>query len=245
MFWELLLVFVIVMIGAFVQGASGFGLGLVAMGFLPLILTIQESTLLVLSFIAATALTILVRHYKYINFKGLLVFIAVSFIGRIGSFFVLSTYGEMAFMQTWLGYFLIALVVYLYFSTKRDLNVKKSHHLLPIVLGLLNGFFGGLFAVGGTFLVVYCLLLYKDDKHRYTANVQIVTVITCLFSLLLHGINGDFEPSFPLYFLAGIFAVIIGAQLGMRWFEKLPTHLIRMIAMALVLIAALNLILFS
>lgn len=64
MIWELLFIFFIVLIGAFVQGASGFGLGLVVMGFLPFILTVKESTLLVLSFLAATALIILFKNYR-------------------------------------------------------------------------------------------------------------------------------------------------------------------------------------
>ncbi|AXF57253.1 sulfite exporter TauE/SafE family protein [Salicibibacter kimchii] len=245
MVWELLFVVFIVLVGAFVQGASGFGLGLVVMGFLPFILSVKESTLLVLSFLAATALTILVKNYRSIKLKGLIIFVVASFAGRIASFFVLTTYGEMDVLKTWLGVFLIGLVVYLYFSNKKNVSLKKINPFVPLSLGLLNGFFGGLFAVGGTFLVVYCLYLYKEDKHRYTANVQVVTLMTSSFSLLLHGVNGDFDLSFLLYFAVGLVSVIIGAILGLRWFEKLPTSMIRTIAMMLVLVAALNLILFS
>ncbi|QQK79107.1 sulfite exporter TauE/SafE family protein [Salicibibacter cibi] len=245
MVWELLFIVLIVLIGAFVQGASGFGLGLVVMGFLPFMLSVQESTLLVLSFLAVTAVTILIKNYRSVQLKGLILFVVASFAGRILSFFVLTTYGEMDVLKTWLGIFLIALVVYLYFNNKGSVNLKKINPFVPLSLGVLNGFFGGLFAVGGTFLVVYCLYLYKEDKHRYTANVQIVTLMTSSFSLLLHGVNGDFDLSFLLYFAVGVVSVIVGATLGLRWFEKLPVYMIRTIAMLLVLVAGLNLILFS
>ncbi|MBB6451161.1 hypothetical protein HNR44_003155 [Geomicrobium halophilum] len=243
--WDVVLIFVIVFIGAFVQGASGFGVGLVVMGFLPMFLTVIESTLLALSLLMVTALTILFKYYKFVHFNGMISFIMSSFAARILSFFILTNYGEMDFLQMWLGFFLIAIVIYLLVSNKVKPRAERIHFFIPILLGIMNGFFGGLFAVGGTFLVIYFLLVYKNDKYRYTANVQAVTVMTSAFSLLLHGVSGDFTSTFPLYFAVGIAAVLLGANLGMKWFAKLPTQMIRRFAMTLVCLAALNLIVFS
>lgn len=58
---ELILILSILFIGSFIQGASGFGFGLFSMGFLPLFLTLKDSTLLVLALTVVISLTILFR----------------------------------------------------------------------------------------------------------------------------------------------------------------------------------------
>ncbi|MFC0560166.1 sulfite exporter TauE/SafE family protein [Halalkalibacter alkalisediminis] len=240
----LLFVFLIVLLGGFIQGASGFGFGLVAMGFLPIILTLKESTLIVIALLLVASISIIKKIYKYIELKGLLVIISSALVGRIVSFFVLSTYGEMEFLQKLLGFFLIGMVIYLFLNNKKTSSSKAMNPITPVSLGFLGGFIGGVFAVGGPFFVFYFLMLY-EEKHKYNANLQVTVVVTSLFTLLLHGVNGDFNSTFYLYFLIGAIGVFIGTQLGLKWFEKLPSKQIKKFAMVMVLVAALNLILLS
>ncbi|WP_026691262.1 sulfite exporter TauE/SafE family protein [Alteribacter aurantiacus] len=240
---ELILLFLIILVGGFVQGASGFGLGLVVMGFLPLLLTIKESTLLVMVLLLVSALTIMKRVYQHVMLKGILMVIAAAIVGRIGAYFVLTTYGEMDIMKQWLGFFLIGMVIYL-IVTRKAPEKEQLHPIIPIILGFLGGFVGGVFAVGGPFFVFYFLMIYKD-KRRYSANLQVIVIVTSVMSLVLHGVSGDFYPEFALYVVVGVVSAMIGTQLGMRWFEKLPSHVIRNFAMTLVFLAGINLILFA
>ncbi|WP_198507812.1 sulfite exporter TauE/SafE family protein [Bacillus sp. FJAT-45037] len=244
MIWEFVFIFIVVLIGGFVQGVSGFGLGLVVMGFLPLILSLKDSTLLVMSLLLVASLSIAVKTYKHIERRGLFFILVFAIVGRIGAFFVLSTFGDMDFLKQWLAFFLIGMVIYLFLSgKKRDIN-SDIHPIIPILLGFFGGFIGGVFAVGGPFFVFYFLLLYAD-KHKYNANMQMTVVVTSSFSLLLHGVNGDFDSSFLTYFLVGVVATWVGTWLGMKWFERVPSHLIRKFAMILVLGAAINLLIFG
>jgi uncharacterized protein len=244
MLWEIIFLFLIVLVGGFIQGVSGFGFGLVVMGFLPLFLTLKESTLIVIALLLVASCSILLKIYKWIDVKGLIVIVGSALVGRVLSFFVLSTYGDMDILKQILGFFLIGMVIYLFFSKKNSSPEANMSPVIPIVLGFLGGFIGGVFAVGGPFFVFYFLMLYKD-KHTYHANLQVSVVITSLMTIILHGVNGDFDSTMLSYLLLGIVGVFIGTALGMKWFEKLPRTLIKKLAMSIVLIAALNLIFVS
>ncbi len=151
---ELLFVFVIVVIGGFIQGASGFGFGLVAMGFLPLFLTLKESTLIVIALLFVASLSIVRKMYQYIELKGLLLIILPAMAGRVFSFFILTAYGDMDVLKQVLGFFLIGMVIYLLLKKKASPSAEMKL-VTPLVLGFLGGFIGGIFAVGGPFFVFY------------------------------------------------------------------------------------------
>ncbi len=242
--WELIFVFLVLFIGSIVQGVSGFGFGLFAMGLLPIIFTLKDSTLLVLSLTLIVSLSIVLRIYKYIEIKGLFIILSAALTGRIISFFLLTSFGEMDSLKTVLGFFLIGMVIYLLFSKKETNSPFMMKPIIPIILGFTGGVVGGVFAVGGPFFVFYFLMIY-EEKHRYNANLQSTYVLTSLFSLILHGINGDFTSSFYLYFFTGIISVLLGTSLGLNWFEKLPREKIKKLAMCIIFLAAVNLIIFT
>lgn len=242
--WEMVYVCMVLLIGSFIQGSSGFGFGLFSMGLLPVIFTLKDSTLLVLSLTLITSLSIIARVYKYIDIKGLLVILSAAMTGRVFSFFFLNWFGDMNFMKKWLGFFLIAMVFYLFFKKKQWNTSIIMKPITPVILGFIGGFIGGVFAVGGPFFVFYYLMLY-EEKHRYNANLQVTFVFTSLFSLTLHGIHGDFHSTMFIYFIIGAGSVLLGANMGLKWFERLQRERIQKLASFIVLLAGLNLILFS
>lgn len=244
MSWEIIFVFLILFIGSFLQGSSGFGFGLFSMGLLPLVLTVKDSTLLVLSLTLITSTIIVAKIYKYIELKGLLLILSAALTGRIFSFFFLNLYGEMPFMKKGLGLFLVCMVIFLLFSNNQADTSIRMNPIFPIALGFIGGFVGGVFAVGGPFFVFYFLMLY-EEKHRYNANLQTTFVFTSILTLTLHGFHGDFSTSFILYFLFGAVSVFLGSNIGLKWFEKLPREQIKRYASFVILFAGLNLILFT
>ncbi len=242
--WEFLFVIGTLFIGSFLQGSSGFGFGLFSMGLLPIILTVKDSTLLVLALTLITSSMIAARVYRYIEVRGLLVILGAALTGRVFSFFVLNLYGDMHFMKQGLGLFLIGMVLYLLLGHKHSPSTIKMNPMFPVLLGFLGGFIGGVFAVGGPFFVFYYLMLY-EEKHRYNANLQTTFVFTSLLSILLHGLHGDFDANFASYFLLGAVSVFLGSHFGLKWFEKLPREQIKRYASFIIFIAGLNLIIFA
>ncbi|RXT06560.1 sulfite exporter TauE/SafE family protein [Ammoniphilus sp. CFH 90114] len=241
---QIIFIIAILFIGSFIQGTSGFGFGLFSMGLLPIMLTLKDSTLLVMSLTLITSSLIVARVYKYIEWKGLLIILGMALIGRVFSFFVLNQYGNLHVMKQGLGLFLIFMVIFLLLNKDQTNSSIKLNPAFPVLLGFLGGFIGGVFAVGGPFFVFYYLMLY-EEKHRYNANLQTTFVFTSLLTLLLHGFHGDFHGTLVLYFLLGAVSVFIGSTMGLKWFEKLPRDQIKKYASFIIFIAGLNLILFS
>ncbi|MFZ4452862.1 sulfite exporter TauE/SafE family protein [Salibacterium aidingense] len=238
------IVFIVLFIGSFIQGASGFGFGLFAMSFLPFLFTVKDSTLLVMALALVTCITIFLKVYKHIDFKKLGYLLTGAIVGRIGAYFVLHHYGEMDAMKKILGFVLIGMVVYILLQKNPQERKQAENPVFPIVIGGLGGFIGGVFVVGGPFFVFYLLMVCKD-KYAYSANIQAVFVLSALVTLLLHGFSGDLHLELLVYFFIGFLSVIAGSRLGMMWFKRLSQENIKKLASIIVALAGLNLIIFA
>ncbi|WP_280769639.1 sulfite exporter TauE/SafE family protein [Salipaludibacillus daqingensis] len=243
---ELLIIFVILLIGSFIQGVSGFGFGLFAMSFLPFLFTIKESTLLVVALALILSVSIALQLFRHIKWKSLIYLLGAAFVGRIGAFFILDNYGELDILKVFLGIFLIGVVIYLFTSKgPSDSDAFTNRTWLPVLLGFGGGFVGGIFAVGGPFFVFYLMLIFNNNKYAYSANLQVTFVFTNFITVFLHGINGDFSGVFFLYFLIGVISVLVGSRIGIYFFNHISQQNIKKLAGVVVAIAAINLILFS
>ncbi|MBP1931197.1 sulfite exporter TauE/SafE family protein [Ammoniphilus resinae] len=243
---ELVYILIILFIGSFIQGSSGFGFGLFSMGLLSLILTVKDSILLILGLTILISIRILIKYYRFICWKELIPILCAALVGRIFAFFFIGQFGTSEMMKQWLGFVLLGLVGYLFLRPKKELSrLPFSDHLLfPVLVGLAGGFVGGAFAVGGPFFVVYFLMFYQD-KRNYNANLQVTFFLSNLFTLIMHGLNGDVTPKLSLYILLGSLAVLFGVSIGLKWFERLPKEFIQRLAYSIVLVAGINLLIFS
>ena len=245
MILEFGIIILILLLGSFIQGVSGFGFGLIAMSFLPFMFTVKESTLLVVSLALVLSVSIAIQLFKHIHWPSLTIILSAALVGRFGGFLVLHQYGELEILKLYLGVFLIGVVIYLFLDRPPRPDKPVNHTWLPATLGLVGGLIGGIFAVGGPFFVFYFLLLFHDNKYTYSANLQITFVVTAAMTVFLHGVSGDFTIDFLGYFLVGIVSVLIGSYMGVRLFSKLSQQNIKRFAAIVVAIAACNLMLFG
>jgi uncharacterized membrane protein YfcA len=241
----LLFIILILLMGSFTQGVSGFGLGLISMSFLPIFLPLKDSTLLVLVSTAVISLKIVYKYRSSIRWRAIMYILIFAIVGRICSFFVLNEFGNLLIMKKFLGVLLIGFVFFLF---KKDAINPDSRNIqrntFTAFIGFLGGLIGGVFAVGGPVFVIYLLIRFTE-KIEYNVNLQTVFFLTNLFTIILHLLNGDFHHELGVYVLMAILPVLLGVQLGLHWFEKLPNHLIKKIASYIVLLAGLNLIFFT
>lgn len=242
---ELLIIILVLLIGSFIQGVSGFGLGLISMSFLPLLLPLKDSTLLVLVSTAVISLKIVYKYRTSIRWKAIIYILIFALVGRMCSFFVLNEFGELVIMKKLLGVLLIGFVFFLF---KKD-SINPDSHIIKkkpftAFIGFLGGLIGGIFAVGGPVFVIYLLLRFSE-KIEYNVNLQTVFLLTNIFTILLHLSNGDFHHDLGTYVIIAIVPVLLGVQFGLHWFEKLPNHHIKRLASYIVLLAGLNLIFFT
>jgi uncharacterized protein len=241
---EFILILLILFIGSFLQGTSGFGFGLFCMGLLPFFLPLKSCTLLVLALTIIISLNIVLKLREFVKIKDTLVILSFALVGRIFSFFFLNQFGDLDLMKMILGFVLIGTVFYLNMK-KKEVSLMSFHRIYyEIIIGIVGGFIGGVFAVGGPFFVLYFLMVYRE-KNIYNANLQFVFVCLNIFSTILHGLNGDFNHALWLYLILGIVVVLIGVNLGLKWFQYLPNNRIKKLASVIVLFAAFNLIFLS
>lgn len=207
---------------------------------LPFFLPLKSSTILVLALTIVISLNIVLKLREYLLIRDLFVILIFALAGRVFSFFFLNHFGDMDIMKIILGFVLTASVFYLNMK-KKDIPSRSHGIYFAMIIGIIGGFIGGIFAVGGPFFVLYFLMKYKE-KNIYNANLQITFVLLNTFSTILHGLNGDITNTLSLYLILGTVVVLIGSNLGLRWFHYLPNNAIEKLASVIVLFSAFNLI---
>jgi uncharacterized membrane protein YfcA len=243
--WEVLFVLFVLFIGSFIQGSSGFGFGLFSMGLMSIFLTVKDSTLIILALTLVISSGILVKLWRYILWRDILPILTSAVIGRIIAFIFMIYFGEADIMKKWLGLVLIGMVIYLYIKDKSSKEINLSgKHIIPIMVGLIGGFIGGAFAIGGPFYVVYFLMRYEDKRH-YNANLQSTFILLNGFTILTHAFHGDLSQTFIFYMIAGSLVVWFGVNQGLRWFDRMPREMIQKVAYLIVLLAGINLFIFT
>ena len=104
------------------------------------------------------------------------------------------------------------------------------------LIGILGGFFGGLFGVGGGTIFVPLLMYLKGfDIHRAVGTSMLIIIFTALSGAFFHGRIGmvDWKAAFILGFFS-----MAGVWLGTRLSIKLDAvALQRFFAVFLVLLA--------
>ena len=245
MIFEILIVFAIIFAGSFVQGISGFGFGILAMSFMPFFFSVKDSTLLVVALAMMLSFSITIQLKKHIEWRSVFLILTFALIGRGFGFLVLYHFGELPVLRVVLGVFLLGVVVYLLVSPKPDPDRKRIPVWIPVVMGLAGGFVGGVFAVGGPFFVFYFLMAFPDNRYAYTANLQVVFLLTSFTTVSLHGFSGDYTLTILLFILVGFIAVMAGSRLGVHLLNKVSNEQVKKLAALVVAVAAVNLILFG
>ncbi|MEK4563827.1 sulfite exporter TauE/SafE family protein [Alkalihalobacillus sp. FSL R5-0424] len=244
-----ILVFALVFLGAFLQSISGIGTGLVVVSVLPLFMTVKDTTLIILTILIFGGMTAVIKYYKYIEWKKIAEFLIYVIIGRLIAFFILSNYGEIDAIKVWLGGFLFIVALYqllLPRFSKKETTIRKSpKRWISFILGILAGIVGGMFGIGGIFIATFFIMLYPNQRFSYIVSIQVSAIISSIFSISLHAVNGDIEASLLPFLIVGIVAVILGTLVGFKSLDKAKPKAIKRNLLILILIASLNLMLFS
>lgn len=236
-FW----VAVVMFMGSLLQGSSGFGFGILSMSLITLLFSVKDSMLMLTAVAAVLTFRIFLRYRRFIDWKTVGWLLIFTFTGRLVAFEFVNRYGEAAFLKQWLGFFLIGMVLYLLLKDRFSWYFRGDKPLLVgATAGMLSGFVSGVFAVGGPFLVLY-FMMRSEPKKAYQANLQAIFFTSNVFTLSLHGANGDLNHLFG-YIAVGILTVLVGVKQGLKWYERVSQKTVQRIASLVVLIAAVQLI---
>lgn len=231
------LVALIALVGSFVQAASGFGYAIICMALWPLLLPFRTASIIEVLTAFAMVVYIALKLRKSINWRVLLWPVLTSMAASTLGVFTLMASTE-SLLRRILGGVLICLGVYFIFFSDR-LRLRPTR-LTGMIAGLVSGFCGGLFNIGGPPMVAYFLAV-TDDKLEYNATLQCYFCATTIYIFLVHLVMGNVTGQVMQYSGAALVGVVVGTGGGMALFRRMSMAGIRKFVYAFMTVAGLSL----
>lgn len=230
-------IFLLTIIASFIQRVSGFGFGIFVMMFFPFFLpSYGESVMLSGLLAGSTALMIAIKNRKYIRWRmmGWVVFFNVLF-----SFLATEYMRSMSndALKQYLGVALILIALYFLFGERRIGRIFKSKPA-QVTIGSISGIMGGMFAMPGPPIVLYCISTL-EDKREYVTTLQAFSVVLNVFYTLFRTKAGFYSEDTWLCWVIGIGGAIIGSSLGTKCFEIISNRTLKLIVYGMMIISGL------
>lgn len=134
-----------------------------------------------------------------------------------------------------LGLVLILIALYsLLFDGK--LHISPESKWVQAIIGALSGITGGMFAMPGPPVVLYCIEAFHDKKE-YIASIQTVFLISNCFYLLFRIKAGFFTTDLIGLWAIGLIGVGLGIFVGAKLFNKISGPMLRKIVYSMMLLS--------
>ena len=233
----LLYVFLLTIAASFIQRVSGFGFGIFVMMFFPFFLSSYGESITLSGLLAGTtALLIAIRNYKYIKWSIMWIIVLVNVaISYIAIEYMASVSNEM--LKRCLGALLVITAIYFMLCDGKVKMIIRSR-ISQAVVGALSGVMGGMFAMPGPPVVLYCISAI-NDKREYIATLQAFSVVFNIFYTLFRANVGFFTENTTLYWSVGLVGLVAGAWLGSRCFEYISSTMLKRIVYIMMMISGI------
>ena len=230
-------IFFLAIIASFIQRVSGFGFGIFVMMFFPFFLpSYGESVMLSGLLAGSTALMIAIRNRKYIRWRlmGLVTFFNVLF-SFVATEYMRSLSNDV--LKQCLGVVLILISLYFLFGEGRMGRIFKSKPA-QVTIGSVSGVMGGMFAMPGPPLVLYCISTL-EDKREYVTTLQAFSVVFNLCYTTFRLKAGFYSDDTWLWWVIGLVGTMIGSSLGSRCFELISNRTLKLIVYVMMIISGI------
>lgn len=228
-------IFLLSIIASFIQRVSGFGFGIFVMMFFPFFLPSYGESLTLSGLLAGTtALLIAVRDWRYICWRLMGIIILFNVIASFVAIEYMSSL-ENETLKRCLGIVLVLISLYFLFYEGK-LNLLFRSKSAQVIIGTISGVMGGMFAMPGPPVVLYCIGVI-EDKQRYITTLQAFSVIFNIFYTLFRARVGFFGENTLLWWGIGLIGLVIGAWLGSLCFERISRILLKRIVYIIMLIS--------
>ena len=224
---EIIIATVVIFIGSYIQSSLGFGLAIVSAPVLFLI-----DPLYVPAPITVAAFTLSLanaaKHSHSISFSGL----KYAVIGRIPGTIaggLLLLWISLKELALWLG--ISVLVAVLLSLTK--VKFRPTPRAM-FSAGFLSGFMGTSSSIGGPPMA---LLLQHEENDFIRANMAAFFCVSCLMSLIMLAVIGQFGLQQILISLPLMPATLAGYWLAMRTLHKISHEVLRLTSLFLCAVA--------
>ena len=124
------------------------------------------------------------------------------------------------------------------FRGEGKLNLLFKSKGAQAIIGAVSGVMGGMFAMPGPAVVLYCIGTIEDNRE-YLATLQAYSVLFNIFYTLFRLRVGFFSENTFLWWGVGLVGLVIGAWIGARCFERISASLLKKIVYSTMLISGI------
>lgn len=213
-----LLVAFIILCGACVQSALGFGTTMITMGFLPLLMDYSKAMGLSIIMVSISTVYISYKYRDQIRWNIMLPFLIPTAI-ICGIVNILSAKVDSDFMYLLLGIMFVAVSIFFFFFSGK-IRIQPTITSGGI-LGIICGICYGLFASGGPTAALY-LLPATNNKKEYLATIQAFLCVNNLVILVISLVLGRLQMADLPLVGAGTVGLIAGTLLGLVIHDRIP-----------------------
>jgi len=233
----------ILLFGAFfagiVQGATGFGSGIVLNAFWLHILEPSAAiSLNIVSCLFVSALPIY-KLRKTLDFSKLKSFVVFGIIG-IPTGLLILTMTDPSIFKTTVGFILVIFSIWK-FKSKDILTNFKSNPTLDKLIGFISGILGGFAALGGILPTIW-VNLQGLPKNTQRGTYEPFIFITCIAAVISFYFAGFLTLDIFYNFLKAFPALMLGSWIGIKIYALINETLFRQVILGLIFLAGLVLL---
>lgn len=240
-FSVLLTVALIAFAGSLIQSAGGFGYAIICMTFWTGLMPFVSASILELVTAFFMVIYIALRLWRHIDLKLLLPPVVVSLAFSMLGVNTLMSLSD-ALLQKILGIALLALAAYFILLAPR-IRLRPTV-INGLMAGVISGFCGGLFNIGGPPIVAYYLSV-TEDKNKYSATLQAYFALTTTGIFVIHLVKGNVGAELMSPLLAALVGMSLGTLVGFSIFKRLQMRSIKRLIYLFMMVAGVYLTFFS
>ena len=136
-----------------------------------------------------------------------------------------------------LGVVLVLIALYFLFGEGRLGKIFKSKPA-QITIACISGVMGGMFAMPGPPLVLYCISSL-EDKREYVTTLQAFSVVINLFYTLFRFKAGFYCENTWIWWLVGLLGAWIGSSIGSLFFEIICNRTLKRIVYIIMIVSGI------
>lgn len=227
--WLTVVIFITIVLAAFVQSSTGFGFSIVVMSVWPLFFPVVEASQLMMFGSIISTLLIAWKFRKHINFKVIPVPLVFGTVGNVVGIMALVEVSNVLAVKI-VGVLLVLLA--LYFFVLDDRIRIPQNIATASVAGIVSGLMGGFLNIPGPAIVLYYTAVART-KEEYFGTVQFyfLVLIVVKFTLLWikRGLPHFVIINAPLVVIAGL----IGMVFGLKVFHVVSATLLKRLVLVL------------
>lgn len=232
-------VFGISFVASALQGATGFGFGMITMALMPVVLPLDTASAVVTCNVFFISLVMVwkLRHavdLRLVLFPlgGALLFVPVGVA-------ILAVVDE-TLMEMLLGFVIVAISIFLLLEGSSRVRIAPSAGI-GVAAGAISGMMSGMFNLGGPALVVY-FMQTAPHTLSYKASLDVVYLVSAALRLGTLVVYGVFPTQSAVYALVAVAGSAVGTLTGFTVFTRMSRKVLSAFSYSVLIVAGTSLI---